>query len=197
MAPKTLAEPIKISESDLLNYSHAMIRYAVYNHPDVMIAMLQNNGVAVPDNATKVMLHTMVLQAMVSSQSFQADLATYLSDVAMQGQYQKYEKIKGNNYAHTDGVTNTTAVDPNADSPTFWSQIVNNPTTVNAIVATGLGIINKQIGSTPDAIPKAVVPPKETPTPPKSHTGLYVGIFVALGLGIAGVLYWRSRKAGK
>jgi len=180
-----------VKQSDLMNYTYAMIRHAVYNHPDDVAHLLQSNGVSVPQNTDKPTLHIMTLTAMKNSDAFKPQLVDFLHNIAMEGQYKKYSGIEGNNYA------NQTGTPPSASTCCCcsWFAQTFNPKMVDTLLTAGVGLASKNLLNTGASGMQAATKPA-TPAPKKSNTGLIVGSILFVGLGVAGYLWWKSKKKG-
>ena len=173
----------QVKRSDLINYTQAMIRHAVYNYPNDVAYLLQSNGISVPQDADKQMLHVMTLKATESSKAFSAGLVELLHNVAMEGEYQKYKNATGD-------PAPTNAEDANSDKS--WFAQTFNPKMVDTLLTAGVGLLSKQLAEQGDAgIKNATKPP--VPPKKKSYTGLVIGSVVVVGIGV-GVYFWLKHK---
>lgn len=184
-----------VKEGNLAQYTHGMIRYAVYNHPEEVVHLLQINGVQVPENADYKMLHAMTLKALITSQSFSNDLQKLLHAIAMDAQYAKYKT-----QPKSGGYSNQTGDAGNDTDSTTNTNIGNkgllNPKTVDSILAGGLDLISKLLGKSGDSGIQDKVNESPTPpqvTPPKSNTATILAI-TALAVAVGGILYYRSKN---
>ena len=177
---------ITVKANQLIAYTQSMIRYAVYNHPSDVIALLQANGIAVPNNVDPITLHTMTLKAMGSSESFKNGLQQLLHAIAMEGQYAKYKK--SGNFSSADG---TTCVSTCCQS---WAQQTFNPKTVDTLLTSGLSLLNANLKQGGDAaIKTAVANPPMPPVVAKSNVSTVVVFSLIAVVGVGGYIYWKRK----
>ena len=160
-----------------MNYTFAMIRHAVYNHPNDVIHLLQTNGVNVPPNVDKQTLHVMALTTMKNSDAFKPQLVELLHNIAMEGQYKKYNGISGNNFLNDTGTTPAAC-----QCCCSWFAQTFNPKMVDTLLTAGVGLASKNLLNTCASGVKAATQPTVTPTPKKSNTGLVAVSYTHLTL---------------
>ena len=183
-----MSQEIPVKQDKLVKYTYDMIRYAVYNHPEEIISLLQTNGVNVPANADFKTLHAMTLKAMMDSKSFNSNLQDFLHAIAMEEQYAKFNGT----YSQYANATGDTTDSSTCNCNQSLSSKILNPTTVDSLLTSGLALVTAQLQKNGDSgIKNAVAPPP--PAPPKSKSGTVIGVVVVLGLGIGGYLYWKSK----
>ena len=186
-----MSQEIPVKQADLLNYTQAMIRYVVYNQPSAVIQLLQNNGITVPANVTPQMLHVMTLKAMISSDSFKANLSELISEIAIENQYKQYKmKSLDGNYANIICTTTGACICCCSTAAQIFS-----PKLIQTAAIAGIGYFSSMLQKQGNAgINKAATPPP--PPAPKSNVGTIVAVVVVAGLGVAGYLWWKNKKKG-
>ena len=183
-----MPQEIKVRHPHLLDYTRNMVRYAVYNHPDELIHLLQSNGISVPNNVDYKTLHIMVLKSMMSSESFKNGLSVLLKDVAMENEYARYKK---------DGFMNAGGKAPDAppDQNKSWFAQTFTPDTVKSLLDGGLALLTDNLQKSGDAginTEVNTVPPPQTP--PKSNVPLIIGSVLVIGAVIGVGYYLYNRK---
>ncbi len=190
-------QEIKVKEDDLVNYTYGMVRYAVYEHPDEVMRLLEVNGVHVPEHADYKILHAMTLKAMTNSATFNKDFQQLLNAIAMDAQYSKYKHMEGS-FANQTGA-DATAPKTDDSQKGSWFQQTFNPKTVDALLAGGIALVTAQLHKNGDAGIKSQVDngAPTIPPPPKTKTNSKTPVIilgVSIVAGIAGYVYWKNKN---
>jgi len=182
-----------IKQDELLGYTKAMIRYAVFNHTAEIVELLQQNGINVPAGASSQTILVMTLHAMISSDSFRSDLSGLLHNIAMEGQYSQYKAQNFTGYYNQSGTASTpTPPACTCCSPSWFSQTFN-PKTVDTVITSGLTLLTGNLAKGGNAAVANAAKPPITAQQPSSNTGVVVLVMVVLVIGAGGYFYWKSK----
>ena len=176
-----------VDATKLQNYIREMIRFVIKNHKSEVVNLLQMNGVRVPPNADDKTIHAMVLQAMVSSNSFKNGLVELVSSTAMEGvaAKAKYTNVNGK-WANQDG----------SDS------LISNDT-INGLVTTGINTLAYNLTSggvggstsTNANIKNEVNAPASAP--PKSNNTVKIVVVTTVVVAVSAFVIWKIIKKPK
>ncbi len=173
-------------QDQAVGYAGQMIVYAIQNYRQEVVNLLAENGISVAPDAENKTLHIMVLQAMISSESFKKSLSALLHNIALNS------GGNGSNYGNYAGCYfNQTGTCATCCSPSYLGQVLT-PTTVQSLLSSGLTILSSQLATQGNAgIAKTVNTP---PPPPPVKTFPWGAVLAVVAIvGVGGFIFYKVR----